>query len=78
MEVFTIAPEAGKTYTSKKGYPCKSDRDIASTTPEVRLGWGGVEGKGIDTPVYPLSLPSLQSILYTGVGCTGNPGRMGS
>jgi protease I len=29
METFTIAPEAGKTYTSKKGYPCKSDRDIA-------------------------------------------------
>ncbi|CAI8042949.1 Uncharacterized protein AF_1281 [Geodia barretti] len=32
IEAFTVAPEAAKTYTSKKGYPCKSDRDIASTT----------------------------------------------
>lgn len=32
METFTIAPEAGKTYTSKKGYPCKSDRDIVNVT----------------------------------------------
>ena len=36
METFTIAPEAGKTYTSKKGYPCKSDRDIADVKLEVR------------------------------------------
>ena len=35
MEAFTVAPEAGMTYTSKKGYPCKSDRDIASITAEV-------------------------------------------
>ena len=35
MEVFTVAPEAAKTYTSKKGYPCKSDRDIANVTTEV-------------------------------------------
>ena len=35
IEAFTVAPEAAKTYTSKKGYPCKSDRDIASTTADV-------------------------------------------
>ena len=35
MEVFTVAPEAGKTYTSKKGYPCKSDRDIDNTTSQA-------------------------------------------
>lgn len=37
METFTIAPEAGKTYTSKKGYPCKSDRDIVNVTSQVIL-----------------------------------------
>ena len=38
MDVFTIAPEAGKTYTSKKGYLCVSDRDINSVTPQVSMG----------------------------------------
>ena len=38
METFTIGPEAGKTYTSKKGYPCKSDRDIASVSTQVSIG----------------------------------------
>lgn len=32
IETFTIAPEAGKTYTSKKGYPCKSDKAIDTIT----------------------------------------------
>lgn len=27
-EAFTIAPEAGKTYTGKHGYPCKADKSI--------------------------------------------------
>ena len=34
METFTVAPAAGKTYTSKKGYPCVSDREISSVTPQ--------------------------------------------
>ena len=35
MQTFTIAPEEGKTYTSKKGYPCKADKDIATVTCQV-------------------------------------------
>ena len=35
METFTIGPEAGKVYQSKKGYPCKADRDIDSVTSQV-------------------------------------------
>jgi protease I len=27
-ETFTIAPEPGKVYTSKHGYPCKADKSI--------------------------------------------------
>ena len=36
-KTFTIAPEAGKTYQSKKGYPCKSDVDIDSIKADVRV-----------------------------------------
>lgn len=35
METFTIGPEAGKVYQSKKGYPCKADRDIDSVSAQV-------------------------------------------
>lgn len=33
-ETFTVAPEKGKTYTSKHGYPCTSDRSIDEVTAE--------------------------------------------
>ncbi len=35
IETFTIGPEAGKVYQSKKGYPCKADQGIDSVTPQV-------------------------------------------
>ena len=35
MTTFTIGPEAGKVYQSKKGYPCKADRDIDSVSTQV-------------------------------------------
>ena len=35
MSTFTIGPEEGKVYQSKKGYPCKSDKSIANVTVEV-------------------------------------------
>lgn len=35
METFTIGPEAGKVYQSKKGYPCKADRGIDSVSAQV-------------------------------------------
>ena len=35
-ETFTIGPESGKVYQSKKGYPCKADKAIDSVTVEVR------------------------------------------
>jgi len=37
METFTIGPEVGKVYQSKKGYPCKADRDIDSVTSQVYI-----------------------------------------
>ena len=32
METFTVGPEEGKVYQSKKGYPCKCDKSIDSVT----------------------------------------------
>ena len=34
-ETFTIGPESGKVYQSKKGYPCKADKGIDSVAAEV-------------------------------------------
>ena len=34
-ETFSVGPERGKVYQSKKGYPCKADKDIDSVTAEV-------------------------------------------
>jgi len=34
-ESFTIAPEQGKSYTSKHGYPCKADFSIDQVNYEV-------------------------------------------
>ena len=42
METYTVGPEAGKVYLSKKGYPCKSDRGI-----------GEVSADGIDVLIVP-------------------------
>ena len=36
MNTFSVGPEEGKVYSSKKGYPCKADRNIDSVTTEVR------------------------------------------
>ena len=35
--MFTVGPEEGKVYQSKKGYPCKADRSIDSVTAKVSL-----------------------------------------
>ena len=35
METFTIGPEAGKTYQSKKGYPVVADKSIDSVKAQV-------------------------------------------
>ena len=32
MTTFTVGPEAGKVYQSKKGYPCTSDKSIDSVS----------------------------------------------
>lgn len=34
FETFTVGPEEGKIYQSKKGYPCKADRCIDNVKPE--------------------------------------------
>ena len=35
FETFSIGPEQGKIYQSKKGYPCKADRCIDDVKLEV-------------------------------------------
>ena len=35
MTTFTVGPEEGKVYASKKGYPAKADRSIDSVTTQV-------------------------------------------
>ena len=37
MATFSVGPEEGKVYTSKKGYPCKADKTIDSVTSKVGL-----------------------------------------
>lgn len=37
MTTFTVGPEEGKVYLSKKGYPAKADRSIDSTTTQVHM-----------------------------------------
>ena len=37
MTTFTVGPEEGKVYTSKKGYPAKADRSIDSVTTQVHI-----------------------------------------
>lgn len=36
-DTFTIGPEEGKVYQSKKGYPCKADACIDNVKAEVSL-----------------------------------------
>lgn len=35
MTTFTVGPEEGRVYTSKKGYPAKADKSIDSITTQV-------------------------------------------
>ena len=35
MTTFTVGPEEGKVYSSKKGYPAKADRSIDNITTQV-------------------------------------------
>lgn len=37
MTTFTVGPEEGRVYTSKKGYPAKADRSIDSVTTQVHM-----------------------------------------
>lgn len=37
MSTFTVGPEEGKVYASKKGYPAKADRSIDSVTTQVSI-----------------------------------------
>lgn len=37
FETFSIGPEQGKIYQSKKGYPCKADQCIDDVKPEVAI-----------------------------------------
>ena len=61
METFTIGPEAGKIYQSKRSYPCKADRGIDSVTVEVRraAGWAGTGGRGSGVIFRSLRLSGL-------------------
>lgn len=36
MTTFSVGPEEGKIYTSKKGYPCKADKTIDNVSSQVR------------------------------------------
>ena len=40
MVTFTIGPEEGKVYASKKGYPAKADRSIDNVTTQVKIPTG--------------------------------------
>ena len=37
MTTFTVGPEEGRVYTSKKGYPAKADRSVDSVTTQVHM-----------------------------------------
>ena len=37
MSTFTVGPEEGKVYSSKKGYPAKADRSIDNITTQVHI-----------------------------------------
>lgn len=39
MSTFSVGPEEGKVYSSKKGYPCQANKSIDSVSTKVSCYW---------------------------------------